>query len=85
MVLIDACKRRSPLTASRLLADRPISESEDSLVATWRSKEAVGSQAMSRVASMLGEEREDGPIIGVRVFARHRVRTSRDNDPLAVG
>ena len=39
---------------------------------------------MSRVSSMLCEERKDGPIVSVGVFARHRVRTSRDNNPLAV-
>jgi hypothetical protein len=32
---------------------------------------------------MLGEESKDGLIISVGVFARHRVRTSRDNNPLA--
>jgi hypothetical protein len=33
---------------------------------------------------MHGEKRKDSLIISVRVFARHRVRTLRDNNPLAV-
>jgi hypothetical protein len=33
---------------------------------------------------MHGEERKDSLIISARVFARYRVRTLRDNNPLAV-
>jgi len=43
----------------------------------------AGGQCL-KVPSMLGEERQDGLIISVRIFARHRVRTSRNNNPLAV-
>src|SRR5450631_2631283 len=45
---------------------------------------ALGRFQAQNSSSVLGEERKDGLIISISVFARHRVRSPRDHNPLAV-